>query len=201
MAAKRQDKSLGEMIAELRKDKKLSYVDIEQKGIIPAQLVEDIEKGMIGPSIGALKKICKALEIPLTDFFQRAGVSEDDLGSTEAGNDVSLVRKDKRERLSVKGSRAVIEALTKTTGKSSFEIILQEVEPKSSGGDWLTHPGEECCFLVQGNIRVHVEDATYELSEGDTLWFKTTQRHKWENPYDQSAVMMWIMSPPYHSNV
>jgi quercetin dioxygenase-like cupin family protein len=201
MAAREKDASVGEMIARLRKEKKLSYADIENKGIIPAQLVEDIEKGMIGPSIGALKKICKALEIPLTDFFQRAGVSEDDVKSGDTAGDVSLVKKDERERLSVRGSRAVIEALTKTTGKSSFEIVWQEVEPKSSGGDWLTHPGEECCFVVRGEVRVHVEDATYELSEGDTLWFTTNQRHKWENPYDKPAVMMWIMTPPYHSSV
>ena len=201
MADKDKSKSLGEMITQLRKGKKLSYQDIEKRGIIPAQLVEDIEKGMVGPSIGALKKICKALEIPLSEFFQKTGLSEKDLTEEETGGDAVVVRKDKRQTLSVKGSRAVIESCIRPSEDCSLELLWQEVEPKSSGGDWLTHPGEECCLIMQGRIRLHVEGSTYELEEGDTLWYKTTKRHKWENPYEKPAIMLWAITPPYHSKM
>lgn len=201
MSAKEKNKTLGEMITELRKEKKLSYRDIEQQGIIPAQLVEDIEKGMVSPSIGALKKICKALGIPLTEFFQKTGLSEDAFEGEDTSGEAVLVEKDKRKKLSVKGSRAVIEALIQPWGECNLELLWQEVEPKSSGGDWLTHPGEECCLVLKGQVRLHVEGSTYELSEGDTLWYQTTKRHKWENPYDKPATMIWAITPPYHSKI
>ena len=79
MAINEKEKSLIEKLTQLRKEKKFSFDDIAQKGMIPAPLVEQIEKGMVSPSIGALKKITKALEIPLSELFQQAGLSEKDV--------------------------------------------------------------------------------------------------------------------------
>ena len=66
MAKKEKNTSVGEMLAKLRKKKKVSYEDIAEQASISVQLVEDIEKGMVSPSIGILKKITKVLDIPLS---------------------------------------------------------------------------------------------------------------------------------------
>lgn len=201
MSEKKKSQSLNEMIGKLRRDKKLSYEDIAERGMLPPQLVEEIEKGMVSPSIGALKKITRALEIPLSEFFQRAGISEKEVAALESTRDVVYIPKNKRKSLAVKGSRAVIEYLTPTTTDKKLELLWQEVEPRSSGGDWLTHEGEECCFVISGKVRMHVEDQVFDLSEGDNLWFKTAQRHKWENPFEVAAIILWAITPPYHGKV
>ena len=201
MSEKKKNQSLNEMLGKLRRDKKLSYEDIAERGMLPSQLVEEIEKGMVSPSIGALKKITRALEIPLSEFFQRAGISEKEVAALESPRDVVYIPKNKRKSLTVKGSRAVIQYLTPTTTERKLELLWQEVEPRSSGGDWLTHEGEECCFVISGKVRMHVEDQVFELSEGDNLWFKTEQRHKWENPFESGAVILWTITPPYHGKV
>lgn len=201
MALGKKDKSLMEMLAQLRKKKKMSYEDIAEKGVIPAPLVEQIEKGMISPSIGALKKITKALEIPMADFFQQLGFSEEEVAEIESNQQTVLIAKDKRKTLGVKGSRAVIEYLTPTKVERNLELLWQEVEPKASGGDWLTHEGEECCLVISGSFRLYVGDEVYDLNEGDTLWFRTHQRHKWENRSDAPAVVIWAITPPYHGKI
>ena len=201
MAIKEKEKSLIERITQLRKEKKLSFDDISQKGMIPASLVEQIEKGNVSPSIGALKKITKALEIPLSEFFQQAGLSEKDVDGLESGHKAVLIRNNQRKRLDVKGSKTVIQYLTPTETERNLELLWQEVAPKASGGDWLTHDGEECCFVISGSIRLYIEDKLYDLQKGDSLWFKTNQRHKWENPSDQKTILIWAITPPYHGNV
>lgn len=201
MAIKEREKSLIERLTQLRKEKKLSFDDVSQKGMIPAALVEQIEKGNVSPSIGALKKITKALEIPLSEFFQQAGLSEKDFAGMESGHKAVLIRSDKRRRLDVKGSKAVIQYLTPTEVERNLELLWQEVEPKASGGDWLTHEGEECCLVVSGSVRLYIEDEVYNLQKGDSLWFKTNQRHKWDNPSENPAVLIWAITPPYHGNV
>ena len=141
MSEKKKSKSLNEMLGTLRRDKKLSYEDIAERGMLPPQLVEEIEKGMVSPSIGALKKITRALGIPLSEFFQRAGISEKEVEALESPQDVVFIPRNKRKSLTVKGSRAVIEYLTPTTADRKLELLWQEVEPRSSGGDWLTQRG------------------------------------------------------------
>jgi quercetin dioxygenase-like cupin family protein len=161
-------------------------------------LVEQIEKGNVSPSIGALKKMTKALEIPLSELFQQAGLSEKDVAGLESGQKAVLIRSEKRQRLEVKGSKAVIQFLTPTEAERNLELLWQEVEPKASGGDWLTHDGEECCLVVSGSVRLYIEDEVYNLQKGDSLWFKTNQRHKWDNPSDKPAIIIWAITPPYH---
>jgi transcriptional regulator with XRE-family HTH domain len=201
MSEKKKVKSLNEMLGRLRREKKLTYEDVAERGMLPPQLVEEIEKGRVSPSIGALKKITRALEIPLSEFFQRAGISEKEVAAMESSRDVVHIPRAKRKRLAVKGSRAVIEYLTPTTTDRKLELLWQEVEPRSSGGDWLTHAGEECCFVVTGKVRMHVEDQVFDLEEGDNLWFRTAQRNKWENPFEKGAILLWAITPPYHSSV
>jgi transcriptional regulator with XRE-family HTH domain len=201
MVAKDKEKTIVEKLARLRKKKKLSLEDISRKGSIPVQLVEQIEKGMVSPSIGALKRITRALEIPLAEFFQQAGVSDEDIDGLKSEKNAVLTRNDSRHVLDVKGSKAVIQYLTPIEVDRELELLWQEVEPKASGGDWLTHRGEECCFVISGTVRLYVEDNVYDLQKGDALWFKTHQRHKWENPSDQKTVLIWAITPPYHGNV
>jgi len=201
MASNNAEKTLSDMLAQLRQKKKLSYDDISERGTIPAQLVEDIEKGLVCPSIGALKKITKALGIPLAEFFQQAGLSEKEIQALESCKDTVHIKRDKREALRVKGSKAEIQFLTPNKIDHNIELLWQEVDGKSSGGDWLTHEGEECCFVFKGSIRLHIEDQVYELEEGDSIWFKTSQKHKWDNPSDKPAVLLWAITPPYHGTV
>ena len=200
MGINAKEKTIIEKLAQLRKEKKLSFDDISHKGMIPAQLVEQIEKGMVSPSIGALKKITKALEIPLAEFFEQAGFSDKEVAGL-GGHKAVLIKNDKRSILEVKGSKATIEYLTPTEAERNLELLWQEVAPKASGGDWLTHDGEECCLVIAGSIRLYIEDEVYDLQQGDSLWFKTNQRHKWENPSDQQAILIWAITPPYHGNI
>lgn len=193
--------TLCEMVAKLRKEKKLSYEDISKKGMIPASVVEQIEKGMVSPSVGAIKKITKALGIPLADFFQQAGLSPEEVNSMASARETVHIPVNKRKSLQVKGSMAFIQYLTPINVERNLELLWQEVEPRASGGDWLTHEGEECCLVIKGQFRIYVGDETHDLNEGDTLWFRTHQRHKWENRSKEPAVVLWAITPPYHGKV
>ncbi|MFN2310694.1 MAG: cupin domain-containing protein, partial [Spirochaetia bacterium] len=141
------------------------------------------------------------LDIPLSELYQQADLTKKEIEEIEANKDVVHIRKDKRKSLEVKGSRASIQPLTPTTVDHKLELLWQEVDAKSSGGDYLTHEGEECCFVVKGEIRMYIEDQVYQLKEGDSLWFRTAQRHKWDNPSDKPAVIIWAITPPYHGAI
>ena len=36
----------------------------------------------------------------------------------------------------------------------------------------------------------------YVLQAGDSLWFESTQGHRWFNPGETEAALIWINTPP-----
>ena len=190
-------KSLIERLSKIRKGKRMSFEELGDKAMIHARLVEQIEKGMVSPSTGALKAIAKALETHLADLFEEVGLSDEEIKAMDAAGEIAHIKKEKRKMLDVRGSRAVYHYMTPTKAQRNLEMLYHEVEPKASGGDWLSHEGEECCFVLKGKFRIYYGDKAYDLDEGDTLWFKSYKRHKWVNPTDQKTTVIWAITPPW----
>jgi transcriptional regulator with XRE-family HTH domain len=194
---KKKRKSLIERLVQIRNEKKMSIDELADRAMIHSRLVEQIEKGMVSPSTGALKAISKALDIHLADLFQEVGLSDEEIKEMDTAAEVAHIKKVKRKVLDVKGSRSVYHYMTPTKAERNLEMLYHEVEPKASGGDWLSHEGEECCFVLKGKFRIYYGDEAYDLDEGDTLWFKSYKRHKWENPSDKITTVVWAITPPW----
>ena len=60
---------LGKQIAKLRKQKKISQVDFAYMLDMEKQNLNRIEKGKTNPTIWALQKIAKLLELPIQKLF------------------------------------------------------------------------------------------------------------------------------------
>lgn len=64
--------------------------------------------------------------------------------------------------------------------------LYRETETKS-------HPGEEFCFVLQGKIRVHLENQVLELDENDSCTFYASERHSYEPVGDLPARVLSII--------
>jgi uncharacterized cupin superfamily protein len=65
-----------------------------------------------------------------------------------------------------------------------------------SGRAPYTHEGEEECVLVlDGELRVWLDGARYDLVEGDAITFPCRTPHRWENPGASDARVLWIVTP------
>jgi quercetin dioxygenase-like cupin family protein len=40
------------------------------------------------------------------------------------------------------------------------------------------------------------EQERYLLRKGDSFWFESNLGHRWFNPSDQEAILIWINTPP-----
>lgn len=63
-------KRLGERIANMRKDKGITQVELGLRCDIEKPNMNRIEKGKTNPTVLTLKKICKELEIDMEQLFQ-----------------------------------------------------------------------------------------------------------------------------------
>src|SRR5678816_1496562 len=61
--------SIGERLAELRKEHRYSIRKLAEKAGVSASLISDVERGKVEPSISTLKRLSDALGTTLTYFF------------------------------------------------------------------------------------------------------------------------------------
>ena len=79
----------------------------------------------------------------------------------------------------------------------TMEPILYEIGPNGeSGRSFYTHNGEEFIFIIEGKLDVYIDETVYSLNEGDSLYFKSSQKHRFKNTTDKLTRAIWVVNPP-----
>jgi quercetin dioxygenase-like cupin family protein len=56
--------------------------------------------------------------------------------------------------------------------------------------------GEEFIYVLKGTLEIWLgELERHLLHEGDSFWFESNVGHRWFNPSDGEAVLIWINTP------
>ena len=77
----------------------------------------------------------------------------------------------------------------------NLEAIIAELDP-GTDSRWFCHDGEEIHFVIKGEMEYIVEDRSYILHEGDTLWHNSNQKHKAKNIGVEKVIYITISTPP-----
>lgn len=186
--------NLGEEIRQLRRANNLTLTELGDKIGKSAAFLSLVERNKTKPSIAALQEIGDALGVHVGWFFQ----SDPEVDSEERR---VVVRAANRRRLSYSGV-----AETDYLGHYDFllsanldgELVMgmSRYDPGgSTGDDHYHHKGEEAGFIVQGTIELTVGDETYVLEQGDSFSFNSMEPHRYYNPGDVEAVIVWANTP------
>jgi len=179
--------SLGEKIKKCRNEKGFSLRDLASKVDLSASFLSQIEQGKASPSIENLKKIANYLDVRVSYLI------EDD----EAKKDTDVMRKNERNVIESVDSNTKISLLTSSDIQKNMEPIFYEIGPGGeSGRDFYTHPGEEFIYILEGALDIYINDKTYSLYEGDSFYFKSTQKHRFKNNSSKVAKAIWVVTPP-----
>lgn len=180
------DINIGEKILEYRKSKNFTIRDLAKLADVTPSLLSQIERGLANPSLNTLKNIGKALGVPLFTFFA-APVNTKEL----------VIRADKRKKMILPDSENVIYELLSPDLNGSIEFALMKLTPNShSSKELMEHDGEEAVFVLEGKIKLHLDNTTTILSSGDSVRLPRGTKHKWENPYDIDTSIVFAVTPP-----
>lgn len=87
--------------------------------------------------------------------------------------------------------------LTVSNDEKTMEPILYEIGPGGeSGRNSYSHSGEEFIYITQGELEIYINDSMYKLKEGDSLYFKSNQQHRFKNSTKKETKAIWVVSPP-----
>jgi transcriptional regulator with XRE-family HTH domain len=175
---------LGAKLQSLRKQKKLSLRDLaERVGCSPSYL-SMVENNKVDPGVSRLKRIADGLGATIVDLFQRGAPSD------------VVIRKNDRSQGTFPRSKTDIEILVPPIPDREMDARLAIIHPGGSSlGDY-QHPGEEFGLVLRGVLELSVEGTLYKLEEGDSFYFRSSQKHRFQNPGNEDSVILWVNHPP-----
>ncbi|MCY9517712.1 helix-turn-helix domain-containing protein [Paenibacillus apiarius] len=174
---------IGKKVEKYRKAKGLSSRELAKLAEITPSMLSQIERGLANPSIQTLKVLGKTLDVPTFSFLLE-----------ETNTDDLIVRSSKRKKMII-GNLSYELLSPDFTGNLATAIM--NVPPNTSSSEkLLEHRGEEVAFILEGKIRVYLDEEEYLLEAGDSVKIPANLKHKWENNFSQNAVVLFSVTPP-----
>jgi transcriptional regulator with XRE-family HTH domain len=171
-------------IARERALRGFSIEDLAQRAAMSTGLISQLERGIGNPSLGTLVALANALELPIGAFFE---------GATR--DDELVVHPETRKRLVLSDHNLTYELLVPNL-QGNLAMLRVVLPPGFSNEQRpFQHAGEECAYVLEGCIELHVAGQTAELRTGDSVRFLSSMAH-WYRTYEGRVVVISAMTPP-----
>ncbi|MCQ8213134.1 helix-turn-helix domain-containing protein [Cetobacterium somerae] len=165
------DINLGLKIKKFRTDQNLSLKELAEKIKSTSALLSQIEKGTTNPSINTLKNLSIALDIPLYKFFIEETLKK-----------VHIVRAQDRKIITPSKGEGVSYEILSPEPQTDVEFMILNLDPYSSSKEKeIGHEGQEVAFILEGEVKLNLENESYVLFQGDSIKIEKFVKHSWEN--------------------
>lgn len=151
-------------------------------------LLSKIENEKARPSLQMLHKIVEKLGLTIGGLFAQRSAPDDIV--TRKG-ERSIIRMD-----SATGGAVRLECIVPEDGGEFIYGSIHVVEPDGGSKGTITHQGEEVGYVLAGTLELTVDNKVYNLSEGDSFFFKSNLPHSYKNNGTEQARILWVNSPP-----
>lgn len=184
---------VGGKIKELRTDLGMSAKDLANSAQISVGMLSQLENGSTQGSVETLRKIAKVLDTTLAQLF----TNEKEIINKPI-NDESfyVVRNENRKKISFPDPLYNCELLVPDL-QGDIEFVLVNLEPNRITEDIIPHTkgGEECNYILNGEIVVTLNDKEFILKQGDCIRFNPDIPHKIENRSNEKASYISAITP------
>jgi transcriptional regulator with XRE-family HTH domain len=172
---------VGEKIKRLREGAGLTLEQLAERAGLSTEEMESIEQDMISPALGVLTKVCDGLGVRLGHFFQQGPrklfalvrASDEKVGTRFAskngadhGYEYLSLGSEKRQRV----MEPFLITITPPSDSSGEPFEGEEVPG--------THGGEEFIYVLEGEIKVDLDDQQVVLGPGDSIYYDASIPHR-----------------------
>jgi transcriptional regulator with XRE-family HTH domain len=164
-----QIKQIAVRIKEIREISGLSLDELSKEFDISKSKYEEYESGKSDIPVSFLYEIANRFDVELTSLLTGDAPRLSTYSLVRKGKGINVERREQYEYQSL-----------------AFNFIHKKVEPflvtvKSGNIDepihFNTHPGQEFNYMIEGSMKVVINDSEIDLNEGDSLYFDSTAKH------------------------
>nr|WP_317054606.1 cupin domain-containing protein [Roseovarius sp. W115]MDV2928157.1 cupin domain-containing protein [Roseovarius sp. W115] len=185
---------LGEDLRGLRRAQGLTLDDLAVASGKSVSFISKIERGQARPSVTTLQELAGALGVPVGWFFETDG-------PVPAEERPHVVRANRRRKLSYSGLTSTDymgfeDHLLSANLDGQLALGISTYQPGGNTGDELyTHSGEEAGLVLKGEVDLHLDGKVFRLEAGDSFSFAASLPHRYSNPGDIEAQIVWANTP------
>ena len=166
---------VGKQIKMLRVARNMTIKQLADETEMSVGFISNVERDVNSPTVTALQKICVALGVDISSFFDM--MSQNSI----------VFRSSERQRIEMPQESGVISELIPLKDARLIPTYLT-LDPGGCYGDAQTfHKGDEICMVLEGAVKVRVGAETYELYEGDCVYIYPMTPHQIMNTSSEPA--------------
>ncbi|TCO09920.1 helix-turn-helix domain-containing protein [Natronoflexus pectinivorans] len=181
-------KRLGSRIKKKRELLGMPLGEVARLAGISSSALSQIENAKAFPSIITLKSVANAIGSTVGEL----------IGENEMAAPAPIVPDQDKVLVDKNETGAALYMLThREEGRimGAYQVVL---EKGASSGDWMKkHSGQEFSYIVAGEVTFFVDDQTYAMKKGDSLYTNSQKRREVVNSGSSMAEVLWVITPPY----
>lgn len=180
-----QIRQIAERIKELREISGLSIVDLSKEFGVSTEEYENYESGKNDIPVSFLYEIANRFNVELTSLLT---------GDAPRLSTYALVRKGKGVKVE-RREHYEYQSLAYNFIHKKAEPFLVTVKPSSADEPvhFNSHPGQEFNYVIEGTMKVVINNTEIVLEEGDSLYFDSTAKHGMKSIGDKEAKFLAII--------
>ncbi len=173
---------LGSKIKSMRMQLMLTQEELANRCELTKSYISLLENNKTSPSIQTLTHILEVLGTTLSDFFY------------EDSNPKIVFTEEEHYEKEFDGYTQ--DWLVPTSQKLFMEPVLVNIKPNSQTIIDHPHDGQECGYVIEGEIIVVYGSLKEVCKKGEAFYYKTDKTHYLINNSDSDAKVIWVSCPP-----
>ena len=180
-------KIVGKKLKEIRLKQNLTIQALAEKSQVSANMISRIERGLTIPSVEILMRLATVFDKSINYFVEDVSTSHEVVHTCPGGRDKTVY--DDEDNMHT-------ESFTSGLRDPQFMSFFCTIQKGGKSGEKnMYHPGDELIYMLKGCLKMTIVDKVYILETGDSLCFKSHLPHRWENIGDDTAQVIWTLSP------
>ncbi len=176
--------NIGQRLRDIRSERGLTIRDLARKSGLNVNTLSMIENGKNSPSLETLLQLSLTLETSMASFLE----------SDASKKTIAYHKSSQRPHTAF--AHGALEDLGAGMSRRGVETFLVTLSPHSNSGDNLmVHTGREVVFCLEGQLTYIIEDQTFLLETGDSLFFEAHLPHRWQNNGDVPSRSLLVLCP------
>ena len=175
--------NIGNRIKEIRKQKNITIQKLSQFTDLSVGYLSNLERNQASPTLNNLQKICIALDTSVRDLlFPR-------------NDERFLIRREEQKTIEYEEYKLKIDRIDFGRERGVYEFSTYETGEDITPS-WGLHPYAEVGFVLEGRLEVTMEDTTYVLEQGDSIYIKPHTYHTMKNAGSIPCRSFWHIQIP-----
>jgi XRE family transcriptional regulator, regulator of sulfur utilization len=178
--------AIGARVRALREAQRLSLRDLAERSGVSAPMLSQVERGETSPTLHVAHRIAAGLGLRLSQLLR---LDEDGA--------VTIVRAGEGRRGGRDGHtyEVVTPPLPGQRAEVSRHVLRPGAVTGGPGDPRLHEPGaRETAVIEIGRVLLHVDGVPHALGAGDTVTFDADLPHHFENPGEEEAILLAVVS-------